>query len=76
LALQKGFANAGVNSEGKFKRCFCLGIAVTRNKFFHRAVFVEHMAADFANVGSVHVDADGGLVCERVPHAMYIANRG
>ncbi len=34
------------------------------------------MAADFANVGAVHMDADGGLVGQGVPHAVHVANVG
>ena len=37
---------------------------------------MEHMAADLANVGAVHMDADGRLVCQGIPHAMHIAKGG
>ena len=37
---------------------------------------MKYMAVDFADVGSVHMDADGGFIGQCVPHAVHIANGG
>ena len=45
-----------------------------KEKFFDRAVFLEHVATDLADVAAVDMDADGGLVAECVPDLVHIAN--
>ena len=37
---------------------------------------MKHMAADFANVRPIDMDADRGLVGKGVPHAVHIADGG
>ena len=37
---------------------------------------MEYVAAHFADIGAIHVDADGGVVVQSIPNAVHIADMG
>ena len=74
--LQKCVAHFQKGGDVKAARQVFQRVAIARNEFFDRAVFVENVAAHFADIGAIHMDADGGVVVQSIPNAVHIADMG
>ena len=51
-------------------------VAVAGDELHFAAIFIEDGAPHSADIGSIHMDADGGLIRQRIADLVHIPNSG